>query len=406
MARMSAGERVAETLTGRPAILGGEAAFPEGLQLVRPAVPDPDAVARDVRGIVESRILTNGPFGRELEQRLAEYLGVRHVVAVASCTLGLMLVLRARGLTGSVVVPSFTFSATVHAVAWNGLRPLFSDVSRDTLTLDPEAAGTALGTDVAAVVATHTFGTPCDVEGLAEAAAGREVPLIYDAAHALGSRHRDTPIGSFGVAEVFSLTPTKLVVAGEGGVIATNDDELAEACRIGREYGNPGDYDTRMVGLNARMSEFHAAMALRSFEGLDERVARRGELAGRYRERLEAVPGLSFPAVREGDLSTFKDLTVLVEPEGDGIDAPCLARALAAEGIDTRRYYAPPVHAQQAYRTADPPDLPVTDWAAARVLTLPLWSDMSASQVDRVTEAIARVVRYPEVAGACEGALR
>jgi dTDP-4-amino-4,6-dideoxygalactose transaminase len=394
----------AKVTGGRPAILGGTPAFPDGLQLVRPTLPDPEAVARDVRTILDSRVLTNGPFAERLEERAAAYLGIRHCVSVASCTLGLMLALRILGLRGSVVVPSFTFAATVHAVAWNGLTPAFADIDRATLTLDPASAKAAVDDGAAAILATHTFGTPCDVEALESVARDRGVALVFDAAHALGSRHGGTPVGSFGRAEVFSLTPTKLVVAGEGGIVATDDDDLAEACRIGREYGNPGDYDSRFVGLNARMSEFHAAVALRSLEGLDERVRGRNDLAAVYRRSLGDLAGISFPTVPQGDLSTYKDFTVLVEGPELGLDAPCLARALAAEGVATRRYYAPPVHVHQAYREATPPDLPATDWAAARVLTLPLWSDMSDQQVEGVAEAIRRIVRYPDVAAACEGA--
>jgi dTDP-4-amino-4,6-dideoxygalactose transaminase len=391
-------------LTGPPAALGGDPAFPEGLPLVRPSVPDPAALADDVRRIVESRILTNGPTVRRLEERLEAYLGVRHCVAVSSCTLGLMLVLRAKGLEGEVVVPSFTFSATVHAAVWNGLVPRFADVDRETLTLDPAWVRAVAGDRTSAVLATHTFGTPCATEALAKEAERGGMLLLFDAAHALGSRHEGVPVGRFGAAEVFSLTPTKLVVAGEGGVVATDQDDLAEACRVGREYGNPGDYDTRFVGLNARMSEFHAAMALRSLDGLDDRVNSRNELAARYRERLAPLPGISFPAVRPGDVSTYKDLTVLVDPERFGLEAACLAGALGAEGVDTRRYYAPPVHAQRSYRGSAHPDLPVTEWAAARVLTLPLWTDMQSADVDRVAEAVGRIRNYPEVATVCEGA--
>jgi dTDP-4-amino-4,6-dideoxygalactose transaminase len=395
---------VAETaLEGRPALLGGTPAFPDGLPLVRPAVPDPEQVAADVRAILESRQLTNGPRVRELEERIAAYVGVRHCVAVASCTLGLMLVLRARGLAGDVVVPSFTFSATVHAVAWNGLRPVFADVDARTLTVTPDTVRGVAGPGAVAVLATHVFGTPCDVEGLEEEARDRGIDLIFDAAHALGSRHLGTPVGRFGTAEVFSLTPTKLVVAGEGGVIATDDGDLAEACRIGREYGQPGDYDTRFVGLNARMSEVHAALALRSLEGLDERVAHRGALAERYRGFLSPVPGVTFPEVLPGDVSTYKDLSLLVDPDGFGVDATCLGRSLAAEGIDTRRYYSPPVHTHRAYRDLPPASLPVTDRVARRALTLPLWSEMTEDDVGRVAAAVARIQRYPEVAAACAG---
>ena len=395
--------RAETALQGRPAILGGAPAFPDGLSLVRPDLPDPEQVAADVRDIVESRQLTNGPRVRELEERIAAYVGVRHCVAVASCTLGLMLVLRARGLAGDVVVPSFTFSATVHAVAWNGLRPIFADVDARTLTVSPETARGAAGPGTAAVLATHVFGTPCEVEGLEEVAREQGIDLVFDAAHALGSRHGGTPVGRFGTAEVFSLTPTKLVVAGEGGIIATDDDDLAEACRMGREYGHPGDYDTRFIGLNARMSEVHAALALRSLNGLDERVAHRGALAERYRGLLSHLPGMAFPEVRPGDVSTYKDFSVLVDPDGFGVDAACLGRSLAAEGIDTRRYYSPPVHTHRAYRDLPPAYLPVTDRVARRALTLPLWSEMSEDHVARVAAAVARIQRYPEVAAACAG---
>jgi dTDP-4-amino-4,6-dideoxygalactose transaminase len=200
-------------------------------------------------------------------------------------------------------------------------------------------------------------------------------------------------VGGFGDAEVFSLSPTKVLIAGEGGIIATNDDSLAERCRIGRDYGNPGDYDTRFVGLNARMSELHAATALASFEDLEERIGRRNQLAERYRKVLAGLPGIDFPSVAEGDRSTYKDFTILIDAEQFGMDAAAVAGALAAEGIQTRRYYAPPVHRQRAYRWVGPANgaLPETDRAAARVLTLPLWTPMADEQVDGVGLAMARL---------------
>lgn len=376
-----------------PALLGGKPAFPEGIPLVRPSVPDADRVTERVRAILASGILTNGPHVRELERRTAEYLGVRHCVAVSSCTAGLMLVLKVAELTGDVVLPSFTFAATAHAVVWNGLRPVFCDVDPATLTLSAEAARRACGVRTSAILATHTYGTPCDVEALAAIAESNGIKLFFDAAHAFGSRHGGRQVGGFGDAEVFSLTPTKLLVAGEGGIIATNDGALAERCRIGRDYGNPGDYDCRFVGLNARLSEIHAAIALASLDTLDSRVSRRNALAGLYGRMLEGTPGLSVPTVADGDRSTYKDLTVLIDPEEFGLDAAALARALALEGIETRRYFHPPVHAMKAYRfmAGGNGSLRNTELAAARVLTLPLWSEMSEDQVVRVAEAVRRI---------------
>jgi dTDP-4-amino-4,6-dideoxygalactose transaminase len=202
-------------------------------------------------------------------------------------------------------------------------------------------------------------------------------------------------VGGFGDAEVFSLSPTKPLIAAEGGIIATNDDVLAERCRIGRDYANPGDYDCRFVGLNARMSELHAAVALASFDGLEDRLRERNELAERYREAMAGIPGISFPTVPVGDRSTFKDLTILVDPDWYGTSADALKDALAAEGVDTRRYYAPPVHRMRAYRgvTVGNGGLPVTDRASQRALSLPLWPGLTREQIELVALAVERYRR-------------
>ncbi|MFB3739108.1 MAG: DegT/DnrJ/EryC1/StrS family aminotransferase [Candidatus Velamenicoccus archaeovorus] len=365
-------------------------AFPEGLPLARPAVGDPAEVAADVEAILRSGVLTDGPFVRRLEARAQEYLGVRHCVAVASCTSGLMLLLRAAGSSGDVIVPSFTFMASAHAVVWNGLRPVFADVDGATLTLDPGSVEKAVGVRTSAIVATHVYGTPCDVEGLRAVAHRHGIRLFFDAAHAFGSLHGGRHVGGFGEAEVFSLSPTKPLTAAEGGIIATDDDVLAERCRVGRDYGNPGDYDARFVGLNARMSELHAAVALRSFEGLEERIEQRNRVAAWYREALAEVPGVRFPEVRAGDRSTFKDLTILVDRDRFGADAGSLASMLAAEGVESRRYYAPPIHRSRAYRrfAGGNGGLPVTDLASHQALCLPLWPGMAREQVQRVAEII------------------
>ena len=362
----------------------------EPIPLARPAVADPGRVSMEIDRILRSGVLTNGPTVRRLEDTAASYLGVRHVVAVSSCTSGLMLVLRCAELTGDVVLPSFTFAATAHAVSWNGLRPVFADVDPATLTLSPDSVDSSLGARTTAILGTHLYGTPCDVEGLQALADANGIRLLFDAAHAFGSEAGGVRVGGFGDAEVFSLSPTKVVVAGEGGLISTNDDLLAERLRIARDYGNPGDYDCLFVGLNARLSELHAAVALASLEDLDERLAERAAIAGRYRDALRDVPGIAFPAIREGDRSTYKDLTILVDPEGFGIGADGLAASLAARGIETRRYYSPPVHRMRAYAylNGQVADLPYTDRAADRALTLPLWAGMGERVVGRVAAAI------------------
>ena len=244
-----------------PAVAGGKPAFPDLLPFVRPTVPDLERVVARFAPSYERGMLTNGPLVREFEEQAATRLGVPHVVAVSSCTAGLMLVLRVLAPRGPVVVPSFTFSASAHAIAWNGLEPRFVECDPASFQVDPASVVSRLD-GAGAVLATHVFGAPCEVEALEGLAAGAGIPVFFDAAHAFGALRDGRAIGGFGAAEVFSLSPTKVVVAGEGGVVATRDGSLAEALRIGRDYGNPGDYDTQFVGLNARMSELHAAIFL------------------------------------------------------------------------------------------------------------------------------------------------
>lgn len=384
------------------ALLGGAPAFDPPLPLARPTMPETQPLLRRLETILESGQLTNGRTVRELEDLVAERLRVPHVIGVASCTSGLMLVYQALGCAGRVVLPSFTFAASAHAIVWAGGQPLFADVAGDRLTLDPEEAA-ALADGAVALSATHVYGTPADVDRLAQVAARHGLPIVYDAAHALGSRYAGRPVGGFGTAEVFSLSPTKVTIAGEGGLVATHDEALAEALRIGRDYGNPGDYDCRFPGLNARLSELHAAVAVASLAGLDERIAVRNELARAFQSALAGLPGVRFPQLGAGDLSTYKDLTLLVDGTTYGLGAGQLCRALAADGVDTRRYYAPPIHQQKAYaQTALERPLPVTESVAQQVLTVPLWSHMSSAQVLGIADL---VTRCHEHAGELQGVL-
>ena len=386
------------TTTGdRPAILGGHPVFSQRLPLVRPALGLSDALVRRYDRILESGILTNGPTVRELEDTVAARLCVDHVVGVASCTSGLMLVLQAIGADGNVVLPSFTFAASAHAVAWAGGTPVFAEVSEDSLTLDPaDAELTITGCEgaVSAMTATHVYGTPCRTERLEDVANRARIPLVYDAAHGLGSVRQGTPVGNFGVAEVFSLSPTKVVVAGEGGLVATRDAEVARAVRLGRDYGNPGTYDCRFAGLNARMSELHAATALHSLSLLDEALVRRHELVQLFWAELGEWPGVRGPVLDPGDVSTYKDLTVILDEPQCGISAARVGVALSAEGIDSRHYYDPPIHRQQAYAHLTPRDLPVTDRLASSVISPALWSHMTDDQVRGIARAMHRILEH------------
>lgn len=376
------------------ALLGADPAFPAGVPFVRPPAPDLDRVVEILRPSWDRGLLTNGPLVREVEARAAEMLGVPDVVAVSSCTTGLMLVLRAIGARGDVLLPSFTFSASAHAVAWTGATPRFAECDPSSFQLDLDDAADRAG-GVGAVLATHVFGAPCAPEAVEALAARHGVPVVFDAAHGFGARRGDVPLGRFGVAEVFSLTPTKPLVAGEGGLVATTDDAIAAAVRIGRDYGNPGDYDTQFVGLNGRMSELHAAVALASIESYEEHQARRDALARRYRKLIAGIPGIRAQAIPDTDTSTYKDFTVAVDRDRFGVSRDVLRRALAAEGVDTRCYFDPPVHRQTAYRAAGSGgpavELAVTDTVAASVLSLPIYPALESESADRIVEVFAAV---------------
>ena len=255
---------------------------------------------------------------------------------------------------------------------------------------------------VAGVLATHVFGAPAPVERLESLARAAGIPLVFDAAHAFGATRQERKVGGFGDAEVFSMTPTKLLVAGEGGLVATGNADLAATVRLARDYGNPGDYDTRFPGLNARLSEMHAATALESLRLLPEHLERRRAVAAAYSKGLDAVDGIVTQLVDAGDESTYKDFTVRVLPEF-GVARDGVVRALEADGIDTRCYFSPPVHRQQAYASLGAPALPVTEALAAEVVSLPIFGDLAPGDVDRVVEVLAALHEHAEEVGEAAG---
>ncbi len=374
-----------------PAILGGNPTFTDGLAFARPTIEDARAVSRSIDEVIESGRLTNGSVVAELEDRTAGAFEVEHCVAVSSCTAGLMLVVQALDVDRQGLLPSFTFSATAHALRWNAVPLQFADCDPHTWTLRSEDVSGNPGL----IIGVHVSGVPADVAGLETAAADAGAFLIFDAAHGAGSSVTvdgvKRPLGGFGLAEVFSLTPTKVMSSAEGGLITTNDASLAQHLRTARDYGNPGDYDTRFAGLNARLSELHAAMALASLNHLEARVAHRNEVATRYREVLGILPGIGFQEVPTGARSSYKDFTILLDAEAFGASRDAVVAALGAEGIQTRKYYSPPVHRQRAYADVESADLPVTDRLAGQVISLPIWSHLPLEAVDGVGEAFEKI---------------
>lgn len=366
----------------------------ETIPITKPTLPALDEYKKKLERLWSTGQITNGALVEEAERLLEGYIGNTNCVATANCTIGLVLACKALGLKGSVVLPSFTFFASAHILAWNNLEPVFADIDERTWNISPESVKEILQQrpDVSAVLGVHIFGNPCNVQELEALAGDYGVTLLFDAAHALGAESNRRKIGTSGDVEVFSLSPTKPLVAAEGGIVSTSHEELAEVLRYGRNYGNEGDYDPSFIGLNARLSELHAAMALGSLEMLDTNVNRRNQMASRYKDNLISVPGIRYQEIREADRSTFKDFTVYIEPEEFGLSRDTLSWWLKQQRIDTRKYYSPPVHRTRAYwdrwgKHRDS-ELPITKSVSNRVLSLPMWSHMDVAQVDRVCESI------------------
>jgi dTDP-4-amino-4,6-dideoxygalactose transaminase len=374
----------------QPAVLGNRPFFGSRVNLARPTPPDYDELAEQLRGIFQSGNLSKGKHLRDFENALTEHLGVRHAVAVSSCTTGLMLTYQALELCGEVVVPSFTFMATVGALRWVGVRPVFADVHPRTTNLDADAVEAALTPKTSAIVAVHNYGNPADIDELQAVADRHGLPLIFDAAHAFGSLHQGKAIGPKGNANIFSLSPTKLLVAGEGGIVATNNDGLAEKIRIGREFGNEGNYDSVFPGLNGRLPEVNALLGHYNLHRLETAAVQRNRLAKLYRDELGHVPGIGFQEVVPGNRSSYTDFLVTVHADVFGLTRDELALVLDAENIETRKYYCPPVHLQTAYREFAPPvgTLATTELLSARSLVLPIWSHMETSLVSDICSVI------------------
>ncbi len=382
----------------KPALLGSQPVFESNVPIVRPDLPDYEELADGMQTILKSGMLTGGPYLRAFETAVAGHLGVKHAVAVSSCTIGLMLTYRGLALTGDVIVPSFTFMATVSALVWAGLRPVFADVDIETTNLDVAAVEAAITPETQAIVAVHNFGNPADIEGLEAVAHRHGLKLIFDAAHGFGALYQGVPVGPQGHAQIYSLSPTKLLIAGEGGIVATNDDALATSIRIGREYGNWGNYDSGFAGLNGRMSEFHALLGLRSLPGLERAVRHRNRLVQLYREELGRLPGIAFQEVHAGNRCSYKDLSIRIDATAFGLSRDALAQALMLENVDVRKYYDPPVHCHTAYRVYAPPSetLPSTNRLAASSLSLPLWSHMEDDVARNICRAIQRIQAHAE----------
>ena len=369
--------------------------FGERFRFIQPTLPRLEYFISEYRQVFAQGLITNGRLVARLEAAVCEHLGVRHCVAVSSCTSGLILVMKALGLRGEVILPSFTFFATGHAALWNGLTPVFADCDAETWNIDPGVVGRAITSRTCAIVGVHLYGNPCPVTELECIAQQHGLKLLFDAAHAFGASYRGQPVGGFGDAEVFSLSPTKLLVAGEGGLVCTNDPLLAHKVRAGRNYGDLGSYDPMLLGLNARMTEFNAALALAGLDMVPAKVRKHNQIAELYTAELDGIPGIRFQHLPPGHASTYKDYSVRVDSAAFGMTRDELAAALLAENIETKKYFHPPLHQQALFRPFLDASaaLPNTEAISESVLSLPVYESLPLPTVRQVAWAIRDLQR-------------
>ena len=373
------------------AINGAPPAFSAHLHVGRPNIGNRDSVLARIGQILDDRWLTNnGPMVQELERRLAERLGVRHCVAMCNGTIALEIAIRALGLQGEVIVPSWTFVATAHALHWQGITPVFADIDPQTHNLDPSAVRRMITPRTSGIIGVHLWGRAAPVGELQAIADEHGLKLLFDAAHAFGSTHGGHGIGRFGACEVFSFHATKSFNTMEGGAVTTDDDALAEAMRLMRNFGFRGYDNVIHPGTNGKMIEACAAMGLANLEGYDAIVEASARNHAAYARALAGVPGISVLAYDPAERNSHHYVVLEVGPECPASRDDLIA-ALHAENILARKYFWPGCHGMQPYRDLFPHAalvLPNTCRVAERVVVLPAGAAMAEEDVHVVCDVI------------------
>lgn len=380
------------------AIFGGPPVFSELLHVGRPNIGDRVALLTRISDLLDRHWLTNnGPFVQEFEQRLACYLGVKHCVAMCNATVALEIAIRALGLQGEVIVPSFTFIATAHALQWQEITPVFCDVDPATHNLDPAKVEALITPRTTGLIGVHVWGRPCAIEALSEIAARRNLILMFDAAHAFGNSYQGRMIGNFGQAEVFSFHATKFLNTFEGGAVVTNDDNLNAKLRLMKNFGFAGTDNVIYVGTNGKMSEISAAMGLTGLESLEEFIAVNRRNYAAYRVGLQDIPGIELMAYDEAERCNYQYVIIEVDEAATGISRDGLVRILHAENVLARRYFYPGCHQMEPYKSYFPNAsllLPNTEQLTTRVVSLPTGTALRAEEVAKVCSLIRYVVEH------------
>ena len=374
------------------AILGGAKAFGDPMHVGRPNIGDRARFLARVDEMLDRRWLSNnGPLVIEFEQQVANVLGVRNCVAMCNATIALEIAIRALGLKGEVILPSYTFVATAHALQWQEITPVFADLDPRTHNIDPASIERLITPRTTGIIGVHVWGRPCDTAALEGIAGRHRLKLMFDAAHAFGCSHAGRMIGGFGSCEIVSFHATKFLNSFEGGAVVTNDDALAGQMRLMRNFGFV-DYDRVIyVGTNGKMTEICAAMGLTSLEAMDDIIAINKRNYEAYRRGLSGLPGISVINHDGAERSNYQYVPAEVAPGSAPLTRDELIAVLHAENVLARKYFWPGCHQMEPYRSLQPNAgllLPETERLAPRIMVLPTGQAVSVETVAKICDII------------------
>lgn len=331
-------------------------------------------------------ITNHGPLVAELEEKLKEYLGVKHLFFVSNGTIALQIAMKALGLKGEIITTPFSYVATTSSIQWEGYTPVFVDIDIETLTINHNLVEEAITANTSAIIATHIYGNPCDVEALDRIAKKHNMNIIYDAAHAFGVKYKDKSLLNYGDISTLSFHATKLFHTAEGGAVITNDDNLAHKISYMRNQGHKGEEDFWGLGINGKSSELHAAMGLCILPKVDKLIMKRKEIAEMYDALLLNKETIKKPVIREGTEYNYAYYAIIFKSEKVLLK---VRRALNEAKVFSRRYFYPSLNTIKAFEPNS--SMPVSESIAKRVLCLPSYDELSFEEIERIAEIIRKV---------------
>lgn len=355
------------------------------IPITKPFLPPIDKYEELLKGIWERDWLTNmGPLANQLESRLKKHLGLTNILYVTSGTVALQMAIKALDLKGVIITTPFSFIATTSAIVWENCTPVFVDINPDSLTIDVTKIESAITDKTEAILATHVYGNPCDIEAIEKIAKKHKLKVIYDGAHAFGVEYKGKSVFEYGDISICSLHATKLYHSTEGGLIITKDPELSKKIYYMRNFGFNGPDNFSELGLNGKNSEFHAAMGLVNLKYIQDIHEQRKALTEFYHSQLEST--LSFiPKWNTEATLNYAYYPIIFESEE--IAMACFDN-LKKEDIYARRYFYPSLSSILPYM--EPKSMPITDEIANRVLCLPLYYDLTIEDVTRICTIIKK----------------